>query len=255
MKTLLIKCPSERQGNKVFSALFALPIVRQIGGALLIVAAIGSIAFAIYHAGTHAGAAAEAGKEVEAATKQFELIRSNLQAQLDAGKAREDRLTALAEQYASLVVAANQRIQTAQTASTKDAAKVQAIPDTGLRADVELKLGGSLDHPETMRKADEIITDYPHKLEEISGLNDKVAAEQNSLDTANQQAANAQSERDAALGAFNQILPLYTQARNAAIQGHRKWYCLFLCKKKNMLNLPEPATLFGKISQSTGISH
>jgi hypothetical protein len=72
-----------------------------------------------------------------------------------------------------------------------------------------------------------------------------VVATKSTLDTANARKANAQHERDAAISAFNQVLPLYTQAYNAAIERHRRWYCLWLCKPKHTIDLPVPAPLAG----------
>jgi hypothetical protein len=222
--------------------LLAIPWVRKLGEVLLLLAALAAVVNWIYRAGHTAGVQEETGKQTEANHAQFEQIRTQFQQQLDAGRAREEQLSQMATKFADLAAAAATRIQTVQAQSVADASRVQALPDSAVKADIEVKLGGPLENPAVLRKADGIITDYPHKVDEAKAEADQVAAMKSSLDTANSQTANAAHERDAAISAFNQVLPLYTQAYNAAIEGHRHWYCLWLCKPKRTMNLPEPAS-------------
>jgi hypothetical protein len=224
-------------------ALLALPWVRKIGEGVLLLAALAAVVDWIYRSGRTAGVQEETGKQTEANRAQFEQIRTQFQQQLDAGRAREEQLSQMATKFADLATAAATRVQTVQAQSAVDSNKVQALPDSAVKADLEVKLGGPLENPAVLRKADGIITDYPHKVDEAKAEADQVAAIKSSLDTANAQTANTQHERDAAVSAFNQVLPLYTQAYNAAIQGHRQWYCLWLCKPKHTLELPAPASL------------
>lgn len=224
-------------------AWLAIPWVRKIGEVVLLLAALGAVVHWIYHAGRTAGVQDEAGKQTETNHAQFEQIRTQFQQQLDAGRAREEQLSLMATKFADLAAAASTRVQTAQAQSTFDAGKVQALPDSAVKSDLEVKLGGPLENPAVLRKADGIITDYPHKVDEAKAEADQVTAMKSSLDNANSQTANAAQERDAAVSAFNQVLPLYAQAYNAAIEGHRRWYCLWLCKPKRTIALPAPASL------------
>jgi hypothetical protein len=224
-------------------AWLAIPWVRKLGEIVLLLAAIGGVVHWIYHSGKEAGQQAEAGKQVEASRAQFEQIRTQFQAQLDAGRAREDQLSQMATRFADLAAQASVRVQDAQRASVADAGKVQALPDSGIKIDLEAKLGGPLESPAVLRQADTIVTDYPHKVEEVKALSGEVDATKSSLKTSQDQTANAKTERDAAITAYNGLVPLYSQAYNAAIRGHRRWYCLWLCKPKRVLELPNPATL------------
>lgn len=224
-------------------ALFALPWFRKLAGAALILAAIAAIAFAIYHAGLHEGARTESGKETEAARPQFEQLQANFQAAVTAGQQREERLAQLAMKFADVAAQASTRTDAARAASSADAAKVRAIPDSAIKNDLMTKAGGSLEDVGVLRHLDDVVTDYPHKLEENAAQRDQIAAVNQRIDAVLAQLANAQGERDSAIAAFNQLVPLYTQAYNAAIDGHRKWYCLFLCKPKRTLNLPAPVSL------------
>jgi hypothetical protein len=224
-------------------AFLAIPAVRKIGEGLLVLAMLVAVVYAIYHAGRRAGEAGEAGKETEAGRAQFDQIKQTLQTDIAAGQAREAQLMAMATKFADIAAAASQRVQTAQAAGQADAAKVNALPDSALKSDLEAKAGGPLENPAVLRHVDDVFTDYPHKTDELKATNDQLAAVNSRLDTVQEQIATVSGERDAALAAFNQVVPLYTQAYNAAIQGHRKWYCLWVCKKKNSMALPEPATL------------
>jgi hypothetical protein len=224
-------------------AWLAIPWVRKLGEVLLLILALVAVVHFIYHRGVQAGAQGEAGRQVETNRVQFEQIRTSLQQQLDEGRARETELKQMAMHYADLAVQANAAGQAARQAAVVDAGKVHALPDTAIKADLEVKLGGPLENPAILRKADEVVTDYPHQIEIANACALEVKAMTSGLETCKAQTVNARSERDAALSAYNQLVPIYAQAYNAAIQGHRKWYCLWLCKKKSILNLPAPASL------------
>jgi hypothetical protein len=221
-------------------AWFAIPWVRKLAEVALLLAAIAAVVHGIYHAGRNDGIKSESGKETEAGRAQFEQLTKTFQDQLSAGAAREQRLGELATKFADVAAAANTRTL---AASSADAAKVKAIPDSAIKNDLMTKAGGSLDDIAVLRHVDDVVTDYPHKVEENAAQRDEIAAVNQRIDAVLAQLANAQGERDAAIGAFNHLVSLYTQAYNAAIDGHRKWYCLFLCKPKRTLNLPAPVSI------------
>ena len=125
-------------------AWLAIPWVRKLAGAALALAAIAGIAFAIYHAGIHAGAREEAGKETEAARPQFDRLEKTYQAALAASEAREERLGIMAAKFADVAVAAANRVEIARAASAVDAAKVKAIPDSAVKSDLISKAGRPL---------------------------------------------------------------------------------------------------------------
>lgn len=223
--------------------LLAMPIVRKIASAGLALAAVGAILFACYHAGLHAGQRQEAGKETETDRVQFTQLAETYKQSLASAEARAAASEQLALQYAQLAIQASQRIQTAQTTIKAETAKVQAIPDAGLKADLELKLGGPLENPAVLRKDDEIVSQAPGKDALIKAGGEKINALVQQLDAVNKQIMEVTEERDASISAYNTLVPLYAQAFNAAIVPHRKWYCLFLCSKKTALKLPDPVTL------------
>ena len=229
--------------------IFALPWVRKLSELALLIAAIAATCFHIYHAGQRDGAQEEAGKETEAGRQQFAQIQKSLEDRIGEGHARETELAQIAERNADLAAAAESRIDTARHMSDIDAAKIKALPDSAVKADLELKAGGPIENPAVLRHVDDVVTDYPHKVEEAKAAADAIAAVNGRVDALSDAIANMTLERDAALNAFNQLVPLYTQAYNAAIVGHRRWYCAFLCKPKNTLRLPDPVTLAGTIKK------
>ena len=232
-------------------ALFALPWVRKLAGFLLLLAAIGAAVLGVYHAGRRAGSQAEAGKEVEAAKAQFVELKTNFQQQLDAGHQRETELRQMAQNFANLAAAAQTRVDTARHGSELDAAKVKALPDSAVKADLEQKAGGPLEDLPVLRRIDDVFTDYPHKLDELKATRDGLAAVNSRVDAVTAQVGNMTAERDSAIAAFNQLTGLYTQAYNAAIQGHRRWYCAFVCKPKNKINLPDPVSVTSSLKRGT----
>jgi len=224
-------------------AWLAIPWVRKIAELALLLAALAAVVHGIYHAGRNDGIRSESGKETEAGRAQFDQITRTLQEQLSAGKAREEQLGNLAAKFAEVAAAAANRIDTSRAASLADAAKVKAIPDSAIKTDLMAKAGGSLEDVAVLRHIDDVVTDYPHKLDENAAQRDEILAVNQRIDAVLAQLANAQGERDSAIAAYHQLVPLYAQAYNAAIAGHRKWYCMFLCKPKRTLDLPSPVAL------------
>lgn len=220
-----------------------LPVLKKFGGAIFIVAATASVVFAIYHAGLHAGQHEEAGKETEAAKAQFSQVADTYKEALTTAQAAAAHNADLALQYAQLAVAASQRVTQAQTVVKESQQKVAALPDSALKADLELKLGGPLENPAVLRKDDEIISAAPGKDVVLKAQADKIDAINKELNAVSQQMTAIAAERDSAMTAYSNLVPLYAQAYNAAIVPHRKWYCLFLCAKKSALKLPDPVTL------------
>ena len=104
-------------------------------------------------------------------------------------------------------------------------------------------LSNSVNSPAALRAIDARLSDCQHLSEQTAALTQQVAAL-----TARGAARDAQltataSERDAALDAYNQLVPLYAQAFRAATQRRRRWFCLFLCSTGPRLTLPPPLTL------------
>src|SRR5712692_262974 len=107
--------------------LLTLPLARRILGAALVFAALAAIVFAIYHAGRHAGAAAEASRQVAAGKASFERIEADVRGRLDAASAREQQLAALVDKLTSDSAAA-------QSAAAADRARIAALSDSALRS-------------------------------------------------------------------------------------------------------------------------
>ncbi len=285
--------------------LLASPLARRILGALLTVAALAAIVFAIYHAGAHAGAAEEASRQIAAAKSSFDRIEADARARLDAAGAREQQLTSLVEKLTSDSAAASARAAAAQSAASTDRARIAALSDAALRSELAQRLGlaplgnpsgagksgGSgnsstndsvilskaiedsgpagqdqrhdpnltqtgrsaeetqsantfiLNSPSALRAIDARLSDCEHLSEQTAALAQQVTAL-----TARDAARDAQltataSERDAALDAYNQLVPLYAQAFRAATRRHRRWFCLFVCSTGPRLTLPPPLAL------------
>jgi hypothetical protein len=70
----------------------------------------------------------------------------------------------------------------------------------------------------------------------------QVTALDGTQEASGKELAAVEAERDAGITAYNALLPLYTQAYNAAVPRHRHIWCLWICKDKP-LALPKPATL------------
>src|SRR5258708_5533381 len=122
--------------------LLALPLARRILGAALVFTALAAIVFAIYHAGTHAGAAAEASREVAAGKASFERIEADVRGRLDAASAREHQLAALVDKLTSDSAAASGRAAAAQSAAAADRAGTAPNSASALRPALAQRPGG-----------------------------------------------------------------------------------------------------------------
>src|SRR5260370_18821582 len=156
--------------------IFMLPWVRKLAEAALLVAAVAAVCLHIYHAGRRDGAKEESGKEIEAAHQRFTEIEKSLQERISEGHAREAQLGQIAQRNAELAAAAQSRIDTARHISDVDAAKVKALPDSEVKADLELKAVRPLENPPILRHVDDVVTDYPHKVEEAKASADAIVA-------------------------------------------------------------------------------
>jgi len=267
--------------------LLAMPLARRILGAALVLAALAAIAFAIYHAGTHAGAAAEASRQVAAGKASFERIEADVRGRLDAASAREEQLATLVDKLKSDSAVASGRAAAAQSAAAADRARIAALSDSALRSDLAQRLGlsssvilseakdqhpdrdpaqihgsanaspaagkypgegnsllsNSVNSPAALRAIDARLSDCEHLSEQTAALTQQVAALSARDAARDAQLAATASERDAALDAYNQLVPLYAQAFRAATQRRRRWFCLFLCSTGPRLTLPPPLTL------------
>ena len=120
---------------------------------------------------------------------------------------------------------------------------VQALPDSAVKADIEMKLGGPLENPDILRRADILVTEHPILKAENEALGAQVSEIRKQVDLQGQRVTNLEEQRDTVLGAYNNLKEHYVAAYNVAQQPKRRWYCLFLCKTKDSLPFPSPLTL------------
>ena len=120
---------------------------------------------------------------------------------------------------------------------------VQALPDSAVKADIEMKLGGPLENPDILRKADVLVTEHPLLKAENEQLGQQVAEIRKQVGLQEQRVTNLEAQRDATLSAYDVLKQHYVQAYNVAQQPKRKWYCLWLCSAKQQLPFPAPNAL------------
>jgi Tfp pilus assembly protein PilE len=225
----------------VFS-LLALPWVRKCLEAALVVGALAAIAYSLYDKGLHAGQRAEASNQVESSKTQFDRIESTFAQQISAANTTADKYHDLVAVLLQQAQQSAQKAQASSAAATADNQKLAAVPDAEVQQDLESKLGGPLSSPTVLRLDDSMVTDYPHIKQQSDALAAQVTSLQSAQTAGEQELAATAKERDAALSAYNGVLPLYVQAYNAAVVRHRRAWCLWICKS-NPLNLPKPASL------------
>lgn len=233
----------------MFLSLLPIPIVRKLAGALLVLAALAAVVYAIYHAGAHAGAATEASQQVAATQSAFERIESSTRQRLDAADARARELAGLVERLSTQASAASTRAVAAESAAAADRSRIAALSDAAIKSDLQRQLGlpqkpaASLDDSATLRTLDARLSDCAHLADKTSALEQQVAALAAGSAARDSQLAELAIERDSALDAYNQLVPLYAQAFSAATKRHRRWFCLFVCRTGPHITIPNPITL------------
>jgi hypothetical protein len=208
----------------------------------LIVAAIAGGLYALYRKGEDAGKATEASSQVQASKAELERVESTFQQQLTAQAATVDQERAI---VASLLAQFGKLGSQAQAAAAAGAAAKQqlaTVPDNQIQQDLEAKLGGPLTSPAILRLDDSIVTDYPHVKEQLTAVVGQVTALQGAQEAQAKELVAVEAQRDAGITAYNEMLPLYAQAYNAAVPRRRHFWCLWICRSKP-LALPAPATL------------
>ena len=208
----------------------------------LVVVAIAGGLYAIYRKGLDAGHAAEASSQVQASKAELQRVESTFQQQLTAQSATVDQERALVTSLLAQVGKASGQAQAAAAAGTAAKQQLATIPDNQVQQDLEAKLGGPLTSPAILRLDDSIVTEWPHLKDQQAATVAQVTALQGEADAQNKELTAVEAQRDAGITAYDALLPLYTQAYNAAVPRRRHAWCLWICRSKP-LALPAPATL------------
>jgi len=169
-------------------------------------------------------------KYQDALTKQQSVIDSS-----DAKiKALDSQLQTLQIQFIAL---AAQRKQGQDT--------VGKLPDSAVQGDLETKLGGALTEPSILRKADQIITDYPLVLKQVDLLSNKVDELDSKVTALGEKTQALTNQRDAAIQFGDTVVGYYTKAYNSAQVHHSKFIKVitFGIIHDRHMNLPDPTSL------------
>jgi hypothetical protein len=214
-------------------------IALSLGGAALLAAAV----YGIYAAGKRAGEDKQASTDAEQTKALFERIDARAKEQFAAQQAVIEQFAEVARNALAEAGQANRRAVEAAQRNEADRARVAALPDSAVKSDLEAKLGGPLEQVWVLRRADDMVTQFPNlqtqlqeKSAEAEKLNQTVSAQAGELTA-------TQRQRDSAVDAYNGLVPLYRTAYDAASRRRRNWYCLWLCTSKPKLSLPDPLTL------------
>lgn len=171
-------------------------------------------------------------------TQQYEATLNAAQTKIDADDAAlkqlSVQLTSLSAQFASL---SSQRQQQQSQVST--------LPDAAVQGDLEAKLGGPLSQTTTLRKADDIVTDYPLVLQQLTVQSSKVDNLTQQVTALDSKVTEIGSQRDAAIAYGNTVTGYYVKTFNAAQKHHSLFIKIitFGLVKDVHLNLPDPVTL------------
>lgn len=222
--------------------LLGIPWVRKAAELLLVLVAIAGALYALYRKGEDRGKASEAAAQVEASKAELQRVETTFQQELTAQSATVDQQRALVASLLAQVSKASSQAQAAAAAGTAAQQKLEAVPDSQIQQDLEAKLGGPLTSPGILRLDDQIVTEVPSQKAQLDAVVAQVSGLQGEADAQQKEIGAVSAQRDAGITAYNALLPLYTQAYNAAVPRRRLARCLWICRSKP-LKLPAPATL------------
>ena len=175
-------------------------------------------------------------KLLQAQEQRWTAVVQVLQKSLDENKlALDASRSAIVEQSRVIASIQAQRGQAATAIST--------FTPSEHRANIERQLGGEYNSDPVIIKVDQIVTDYPLLSKELTQTQSKVTKQEESLKLLGDRVTLIEQQRDTILEGYNVLKGHYTAAYNAAQRPQRKWYCLWICKKAELLPLPNPVTL------------
>jgi hypothetical protein len=183
--------------------------------------------------------------QLEIDKKQFEQIQKQYQTVL---QTKEQEIQLANSQIAKLeaqVQSLSAQFQALAVLREQQTTHVASLPDSQVKADLESNLGGPLEDLAVLRKADDIVIQYPVVLKQVDVLSSKVDVLNNELIATNKKADAITAQRDAAVQFSNEVMGYYVKAYNAS-QKHHSWFVkviTFGLVRDRHLNLPSPASL------------
>lgn len=221
-------------------AFFLSPLGRKVAGGIAVLLLLGGAVWYIYGKGRAAGYVDGQRAQLDVDKQQFQQERAEFLKQLQHYQEADDAAKAQ-------VARKDAELQSLRNSRALIRSNIAAVPAPALVADIQSRLGsvpsGTLSEAE-LRHLDETVADYQNLSRQVAALEAKSAAQDQRIDAISHQ-------RDSAITAYNNLVPLYSKAYNAA-QGKRfslwrvppfKWLV-----PQHKLNLPDPVTLKG-ISQ------
>jgi chromosome segregation ATPase len=198
------------------------PLGRKLAAAIAVIALLIAAYFYIYNKGHEAGRVAGAREQLEQDRQQFESDRQEFLATLQKYQERDDAAKAVIQAKDSELLALRAR-------RTEAKAAVDRLSDVQVASEVSAS-----DQRELLR----IAADYPLVLKQNDELGGKIAALE-------QRVAAIEGQRDAAVAAYDKLVPLYTKAYNAA-QTHHSLFVKIISLgfvRDRKLDLPSPVSL------------
>jgi len=211
------------------------PLGRKIALVMGLCIALGAAVLMIYNRGKAAGQIDGARAQLETDRQQYEQDRKIFLDTLAIYKAKD-------EAAQQLIASLDAQLGILRNARVASRAAVDKLADADLGKDIHQKLGNPpTDVPLTiseLRRVDEVLTDYPIVVAQNTVLEKKI-------DALGQRVDALEHQRDAAVEAYNKLVPLYAKAYNATQKKHSRFVKIITLGlvRDRKLNLPDPVTL------------
>lgn len=203
-------------------AFFLSPLGRKLALAIAVLALLAGAYFYVYNKGHEAGRLAGVRAQLDEDRAEFEKVQAAFTHAMAEYRQQDDAAKQLIAQKDSELAALKQQRNVAREA-------VNRLSD----AEVANAISGA-DQRELLR----IAADYPLVVKQNGELEGKIAALE-------QRVSAIEGQRDAAVNAYDRLVPLYTRAYNAAQTKHSLWLKVitFGLVRDKHLDLPTPVSL------------
>lgn len=171
--------------------------------------------------------------------EQTQRAQSQFDAQQKAIDVLSDSLRASAERERTLVSAVRDLQLTRQQAQQD----ISRLTPSEHKLNIERQLGGALEDPIIIAKADSLITDYPLLKRELDKTNEVIGEVRGQVTDLNNKVSKLEEQRTGLLDQNARVTAAYKQTIELLNRPKRRAWCLWLCKTKDKLTLPDPITL------------
>ncbi len=171
--------------------------------------------------------------------KQTQLAAQQFKAQQDIIEGYKTQVAASQQREALLV----QALRDLKIQQQQASAQVAKLPDSAVKQDLEAKAGGPLEDVGTLRRIDDVYTQFPILSQRVDKLEATVVEKDTQVRGLQNQVAATEKQRDDLKDIYNRVAADDKLLRDLLNRPKRRVWCLWICKTKDHILPPAPIGL------------